>query len=82
MKKLTPQALKIIRSSGKLFGEIADHLGLAPVSLRDMVAANTDERLVSAGVENPRKLTPFRQNKLTPFGHFKLTPLFRLKLTP
>ena len=33
-------------------------------------------------LENPRKLTPFRQNKLTPFGHFKLTPLFRLKLTP
>jgi hypothetical protein len=25
-------------------------------------------------LENPRKLTPFRQNKLTPFGHFKLTP--------
>jgi putative transposase len=25
-------------------------------------------------VENPRKLTPRRQNKLTPFGHFKLTP--------
>ena len=25
-------------------------------------------------VENPRKLTPFRQMKLTPLGHFKLTP--------
>ncbi len=25
-------------------------------------------------LENPRKLTPFRQNKLTPSGHFKLTP--------
>ena len=25
-------------------------------------------------VENPRKLTPFRQKKLTPARHFKLTP--------
>jgi len=25
-------------------------------------------------VENPRKLTPFRQMKLTPSRHFKLTP--------
>jgi hypothetical protein len=25
-------------------------------------------------LENPRKLTPFRQIKVTPFGHFKLTP--------
>jgi type I restriction enzyme R subunit len=30
--------------------------------------------VISDGVENPRKLTPFRQMKVTPFRHFKLTP--------
>lgn len=30
--------------------------------------------LLTGPLENPRKLTPFRQMKLTPLGHFKLTP--------
>jgi hypothetical protein len=38
--------------------------------------------MVECSLENPRKLTPFRQSKLTPLGHIKLTPLYRLKLTP
>lgn len=50
MKRLTKQVLKIIKTNPKLFCEIADLLGLAPITLTDLLSANTDERLVSEEV--------------------------------
>lgn len=50
MKKLTPQAVKLIRNSQSLFGEIAEHLSISIYTLRDLLQENTDDRLIGEGV--------------------------------
>lgn len=50
MKKLTPQAVKLIRNSQALFGKIAEQMNVALFTLRDLLQENEDERLVSAEV--------------------------------
>ena len=73
-----------IKMLGKtlVLGIAADKAGSTIEEELEMILGISIKVEKSDPVENPRKLTPFRQNKLTPFGHFKLTPLFRLKLTP
>ena len=50
MKQLTEQAIDLIRSSGLLYGQVAECVGVAPESLRRILAENRDQRLVSAEV--------------------------------
>lgn len=50
MKQLTEQAIDLIRSSGLLYGQVAECVGVAPESLRRILAENRDPRLVSAEV--------------------------------
>jgi len=50
MEILTPQAIKLIKLNGPLYGSICEEIGLAPASLRDLLRKNEDERLASAGV--------------------------------
>lgn len=42
--------------------------------MASILVSEHNEEKTFGKMENPRKLTPFRQMKLTPLGHFKLTP--------
>lgn len=50
MKQLTQQAIDLIRSNGLLYGQVAESVGVAPESLRRILAENRDPRLVSEEV--------------------------------
>lgn len=50
MKQLTQQAIDLIRSSGPLYGQVADSVGVAPESLRRLLNENRDPRLVTPEV--------------------------------
>lgn len=54
MARLTQEALNFIKAkgNGSLYGEIADEIGVTTARLKDILAANTDERLASEGVKS------------------------------
>ncbi len=60
MKQLTEQAIDLIRSSGSLYGSVAECVGVRPESLRRILDENKDPRLadpsVVALIEDYRKI--------------------------
>jgi len=70
MKQLSSQAIDLIRSSGLLYGQVAECVGVAPESLRRILAENRDHRLVSAEV-----VALIEQHKLKVAQELQDTPI-------